>query len=106
MPPTIVHMEVPQGAARNLTSGPAITVWSIIEGLEGALVGVLPAEVVTITAAAATPTTEEAVGGTTAIGPALLEPATMEETIAVVVIVLVLIGLTVKPIKFRKKEPY
>ena len=100
-------MEVPQGAARNLTSGPAITVWNItVEGLEGALVGVLPAEVVTITAAAATLTTEEAVGGTTAIGPALLVPAIMEETIAVVVIVLVLIGLTVKPIKFRKKEPY
>ena len=45
-------------------------------------------------------------GGTTAIGPALLEPGIMEETIVVVVIVLVLIGLTVKPIKFRKKEPY
>ena len=100
-------MEVPQGAARNLTLDPAITVWNtIVEGLEGALVEAHPAEVVTITAAAATLTTEEAVGGTTAIGPALLEPATMEETIAVVVIVLVLIGLTVKPIKFRKKEPY
>ena len=99
-------MEVPHVAARNLTSGLAITVWSIIEGLEGALVEAHPAEVVTITEAAATLTTVEAVGGTTAIGPAPLEPATMGETIAVVVIVLVLIGLTVKPIKFRKKEPY
>ena len=91
--------------ARNLTSGPAITVWSIVEALEEALVEALPAEVVTTTGEAAT-TTEVAAGGTTAIGPALLEPVTLGETMAVVVIVLVLIGLTAKPVKCRKKEPY